>query len=205
MESKKQVDSLVAIVHAGVEMVDVPLPEWRDRYREVIDLGCDAIITHHPHIVQGYEIYKGKPIAYSLGNFCFQKIEQMKNPEWNEGAIAILNLDKNNITFGVLGTQFKENVLSLQNTASWNMKLELLCSYLEEDKYLLRVSEICQRLMLDYWNLFAMGGLFAPEAFTMKNLARIPLHKYDHVHFLNNLQCESHRWCISRALRVQGM
>lgn len=46
-ESRKQVDCLVAIVHAGVEMVDVPLPEWRTRYREMIDLGCHEIGRAH--------------------------------------------------------------------------------------------------------------------------------------------------------------
>lgn len=205
MENKKQVDCLVAIVHAGVEMVDVPLPEWRDRYRDMIDLGCDAVIAHHPHIVQGYETYKGKPIAYSLGNFCFSKIERLENPEWNQGAEAVLNLDKENVKMSMIGTQLKDGTLSLQDTVSWHKKRELLCSYLNENKYMQRVNESCQRLMKSYWDLFAMGGLFAPEAFSVKNLARIPLRRYDHVHFLNNLQCESHRWCISRALKVQGV
>jgi poly-gamma-glutamate synthesis protein (capsule biosynthesis protein) len=36
-----------------------------------IDLGADAVVGHHPHILQGIELYKGRPIAYSLGNFCF--------------------------------------------------------------------------------------------------------------------------------------
>ena len=205
IESKKQVDCLVAIVHAGVEMADVPLPEWRDRYREMIDLGCDAVIAHHPHVVQGYETYKGKPIAYSLGNFCFTKIERIENPEWNQGAIVVLNLDRESVSISMIGTQLKDGTLSLQDTVSWHKKREQLCSYLCKDKYISRVNESCQRLMKGYWNLFAMGGLFAPEAFSMKNLARIPLHKYDHVHLLNNIQCESHRWCISRALRVQGV
>lgn len=36
-----------------------------------IDNGADLIIGHHPHVIQGIESYKGKLIAYSLGNFCF--------------------------------------------------------------------------------------------------------------------------------------
>jgi poly-gamma-glutamate synthesis protein (capsule biosynthesis protein) len=205
VESKDKVDFLVAIVHAGVEMVDVPLPEWRDRYREIIDLGCDAVISHHPHVVQGYETYKGKPIAYSLGNFCFSKIERMENPEWNEGALAVLNLDEESASISMIGTQFKDATLSLQETVSWHNKREKLCSYLCEDKYMQRVNASCQRQMNDYWDLFAMGGLFAPKAFTLRNLARISLHKYDHVHFLNNLRCESHRWCIIRGLMVKEL
>ena len=36
-----------------------------------IDEGADAVIVHHPHIIQGVEIYNGKMIAHSLGNFIF--------------------------------------------------------------------------------------------------------------------------------------
>lgn len=36
-----------------------------------IDAGADAVIVHHPHVIQGIEVYKGKVIAHSLGNFVF--------------------------------------------------------------------------------------------------------------------------------------
>ena len=38
---------------------------------ELINAGADGIIGHHSHVVQGIEIYKQKPILYSLGNFIF--------------------------------------------------------------------------------------------------------------------------------------
>ncbi|HEX9022058.1 MAG TPA: CapA family protein, partial [Nitrospirota bacterium] len=39
----------------------------------IIDWGADLILGHHPHVMQGIEIYKGKVIAYSLGNFVFDQ------------------------------------------------------------------------------------------------------------------------------------
>jgi len=36
-----------------------------------IDCGADIVIGHHPHIVQPFEIYKNRPIFYSIGNFAF--------------------------------------------------------------------------------------------------------------------------------------
>jgi len=36
-----------------------------------IDSGADLVLGHHPHVIQGVEIYQGKMIVYSLGNFCF--------------------------------------------------------------------------------------------------------------------------------------
>jgi poly-gamma-glutamate synthesis protein (capsule biosynthesis protein) len=35
-----------------------------------IDMGVDMVIGHHPHMLQPIEVYKGKPIVYSLGNYC---------------------------------------------------------------------------------------------------------------------------------------
>jgi len=70
-EAKRSLDYLFVITHAGIEFFDIPLPEWRDRYRQLIDSGADAVIGGHPHVPQGWELYKGKPIFYSLGNFYF--------------------------------------------------------------------------------------------------------------------------------------
>ena len=45
---------------------------WDRAIRQfAIDEGADAVIVHHPHIIQGVEIYNGKMIAHSLGNFIF--------------------------------------------------------------------------------------------------------------------------------------
>ncbi len=41
--------------------------------RRLIDAGADIIIGHHPHILQGFEVYQGKLIAHSLGNFAFDQ------------------------------------------------------------------------------------------------------------------------------------
>ncbi|MBP1313274.1 CapA family protein [Herbaspirillum sp. 1130] len=44
--------------------------------RQAIDNGADAFIGHGPHQLRGIEIYKGKPIYYSLGNFFFMENQQ---------------------------------------------------------------------------------------------------------------------------------
>jgi poly-gamma-glutamate synthesis protein (capsule biosynthesis protein) len=41
-------------------------------YRRAIDVGADVVFGHGPHVLRGIEIYKGKPIFYSLGNFIYQ-------------------------------------------------------------------------------------------------------------------------------------
>lgn len=68
---KKYVDIIILIAHAGVEEIDIPLPEWRGKYKRFCDLGVDILIGHHPHVPQGFEQYKKSLIFYSLGNFYF--------------------------------------------------------------------------------------------------------------------------------------
>lgn len=68
---REEVDILISLVHWGSELHE----EARDidvvAARRMIDSGVDVIVGHHPHVVQGIEIYEGKPIFYSLGNFIF--------------------------------------------------------------------------------------------------------------------------------------
>lgn len=197
---REKVDYIIAICHAGLENVEVPLPEWRNRYRELIDIGCDAVIAHHPHVVQGYEIYQKKPICYSLGNFCFPSNKEYSD-QWNIGAIAMLELGKNGIDLDLIGCKYDHGYLSLMDHNSFQEIIQERNSYLQEDKYMQEVNKKCLRMLEHYWNLFAAGGLFNPQKMNLKNLGRLVLGKYDTVHLLNNLQCESHRWCVERALR----
>ena len=49
--------------------------------RAVIDAGADVFVGHGPHVLRGIEIYKGKPIFYSLSNFIFQNESFLRMPE----------------------------------------------------------------------------------------------------------------------------
>jgi poly-gamma-glutamate synthesis protein (capsule biosynthesis protein) len=49
--------------------------------RAVIDAGADVFVGHGPHVLRGIEIYKGKPIFYSLSNFIFQNETLLRMPE----------------------------------------------------------------------------------------------------------------------------
>lgn len=60
---------VVVSYHGGEEYVSVPLQRAVDLHHMAIDAGADAVIGHHPHLSQGIEVYKGKPIFYSIGNF----------------------------------------------------------------------------------------------------------------------------------------
>jgi poly-gamma-glutamate synthesis protein (capsule biosynthesis protein) len=63
---------VVATFHDGVHYVQyTPTESQRLAAYRAIDAGADLVVEHHPHVLQGTEEYKGKFIAYSLGNFCY--------------------------------------------------------------------------------------------------------------------------------------
>jgi gamma-polyglutamate biosynthesis protein CapA len=69
--ARKKSNWVVVSVHWGEEFVDRPSSEQIDWAHRIADFGADIILGHHSHTVQGIENYKGKIIAYSLGNFVF--------------------------------------------------------------------------------------------------------------------------------------
>ena len=64
-------DYVIVYVHWGIERHDRPEEYQRSLGQQYIDAGADIVIGSHPHVLQGLEYYKGKPIVYSLGNFVF--------------------------------------------------------------------------------------------------------------------------------------
>jgi poly-gamma-glutamate capsule biosynthesis protein CapA/YwtB (metallophosphatase superfamily) len=70
-ELKREANKVVTIFHWGIPYEREPLPEDRVKARYAIDCGADAVIGHHPHVLQPFEIYHGRPIFYSVGNFTF--------------------------------------------------------------------------------------------------------------------------------------
>lgn len=68
-------DVVVVVPHWGTEYAPRANQRQRRIARTLLDAGADAIIGGHPHVVQDYELYKGKPIVYSLGNFVFDGFE----------------------------------------------------------------------------------------------------------------------------------
>lgn len=73
---RETVDQVVIFPHWGGRMEGslYPEPALRELAHQLVDLGADLIVGHHSHTLQPFEIYRGKHIYYSLGNFCFSDV-----------------------------------------------------------------------------------------------------------------------------------
>ena len=69
--AREKVDRVIVTFHWGIPYDHQPLPEDREKARLAIAAGADAVIGHHPHVLQPFEIHRGRPIFYSVGNYAF--------------------------------------------------------------------------------------------------------------------------------------
>jgi poly-gamma-glutamate synthesis protein (capsule biosynthesis protein) len=90
LRADEAVDAIVVQHHGGCEFVERPLQRTRELARAAIDAGADAVIGHHPHVVQGIEWYRDRPIVYSLGNLMMRLREG--RPREGTGMLARLQV-----------------------------------------------------------------------------------------------------------------
>jgi poly-gamma-glutamate capsule biosynthesis protein CapA/YwtB (metallophosphatase superfamily) len=81
-------DIIVISLHWGVEDSFEVTSDQREFAHKLIDGGADIILGHHPHRFQGIEVYKDKPIIYSMGNFIFDQ----NNPSNQESFIVDMQI-----------------------------------------------------------------------------------------------------------------
>ncbi len=93
-EAKKVSDAVVVYLHWGVEGSDFPLPTQRTMAHGFIDAGADLVAGTHPHVLQGIELYRGRPILYSLGNYVYDQ----RQPKQVETLIFMVTLTPGGLT-----------------------------------------------------------------------------------------------------------
>jgi len=100
----------------GYREKEIPLKAVVDLAHQVIDAGADIYMGHGPHILRGIEIYKGKPIFYSLGNYIFQSTLARRQPA---DLYELWGLDSESTTVGLYMTREKPPSKFFQDMAYW--------------------------------------------------------------------------------------
>lgn len=107
--AKTQADLTVVFMHWGVEYEQASRKNQQTLAHKIIDAGADVLIGSHPHVVQEMEIYKSKPIFYSLGNFIF---DQYFSRETQEGLGVGITVDNDKMEITLL--PFKSKVSQIE-------------------------------------------------------------------------------------------
>lgn len=120
---------LIAFLHWGDEYVT------QNRYQRafaqrIMDSGTDAIIGAHPHVVQGVELYKEKPIFYSLGNFIF---DQYWRHDLEDGLLVRLKEEDASYVYELIPVRLELSIPSIASELDTKRVLETVARQSPED------------------------------------------------------------------------
>lgn len=196
-EAKKKANHIIVIVHGGSELYNLPTPRMKKTYRFFVENGASAVVNHHQHCYSGYEIYKGIPIFYGLGNFCFDKNSMKANDLWETGFIVELDLS-NDILFKihpyVQCNKDRAATVFMKDTTEFFASIKKLNAVIEDDNELHGCFEImakkggriAQDLLIPYSSKLGkwlQSKKILPSFISNNRLERL----------LGQVQCESHR------------
>jgi poly-gamma-glutamate capsule biosynthesis protein CapA/YwtB (metallophosphatase superfamily) len=92
--AKKRADIVLVMLHWGIENQARTHPRAIEIAHSLIDAGADGIIGHHPHVPQEIEVYKNRPIFYSLGNLIHGHYREFL---WSDNCLAEFEISKKRI------------------------------------------------------------------------------------------------------------
>lgn len=132
---------VVVVIHGNYELEKYPQPAHRKLARQLIDAGVYAVILHHPHIVSSVERYKGRTIAYSLGNWAFSHGQffdgRLKFPESSYHQIAVeLSVDGDKVHHAQFEPPNTVRYLKTEDVSADHFSLKPEFEGFDDDAYL---------------------------------------------------------------------
>lgn len=145
--AKKETDLVIPLLHCGSEHYPLPSPRIKKLCRRIAECGASAVICHHTHTAEGYEIYKNIPILYGLGNFIFGYWlkRRRSQPDWNKGLMVGIDFHKTGaVKFDVIPYFYDADGIRLvrlegKEAESFFDRLDKLNKIIEDDDKLERI------------------------------------------------------------------
>lgn len=203
--AKESHDFVIIIIHAGNEFYELPSPRTKQLYRYLVDLGADAIISHHTHAFSGFEVYKTKPVFYGLGNFLYDWPGKM-NSSWNRGYVVKLFLS-DKLEFSIIPLKQcndEPGVFHLDDLEKGEFAATIaqLNDIIQDDKRLeLEFRKYCNSVFPLYDTY--IEPYFGKMISAMRKRGLFPrlMTKRKRLFLLNITRCESHREVLLRKLK----
>ncbi len=202
-EAKNNSDVVILVIHGGNEYSHYPSPRIVKQYRFYIDQGASAIIAHHPHYIQGFEYYNGKPIMYSL---CHLMFTRKKDPGTLEVPIAELMIDPKTLDISVdyhfYRISFEETKLvELSQSEEMEMRnrFDRYCSVIKDPIALYEEwKKYCKSQEYKYYKIIFLIPKIIERILLKLHLNSLVIklkriYPRELLRLLNIIRCESHR------------
>ena len=207
-EVKNHSDYIILVIHGGIEHYQLPSPRMVELYRYFVDCGADAVINHHQHCFSGYEIYKGKPVVYGIGNFCFDSDSDihLRHETFNYGYLSRL-IFKNNgsIVFEPIPYEQcykKPGVFLINEKDAFNKRIMELNNIIADDDKLKREFQLMANIKRKYYK-----GLLRPynsrilKSLNSRGLFPSMINEVNVKSLNAMINCESHLDVIKESLK----
>lgn len=194
-DAKLKAQHVIVIVHGGIEMYQLPTPRMVKTYRFFIEAGADAVINHHQHCFSGYEYYRGKPISYGLGNFCFDWLGK-RQEIWKEGYMARLTFIQGKTKIECIPyRQCGEKpavLLTAIDKINFETKIKGLCDVIADDN---KLQAEYQQFLNRTWKNYDMVNPYSNRYLnwlSRKGFLPSMMPSRRLLSILNAMRCESH-------------
>ena len=195
-EARTKADFVLVIVHGGHEHYQLPSPRMVETYRFFVEAGADAVVNHHQHCYSGYEVYKGKPIYYGLGNLFFDREPAVFDKPWNYGYMVIINFSKNGIESQIYPYKqcAEKPIITMLENNAFNHTLDRLNNTICNEKELsLATMEYYKSEMKNVESFVNPYQNRIVRAFVKLGVLPSLFKKKWLLKFENNVLCEAHR------------
>lgn len=206
--ANRECDYSIVICHCGAEELEVPLPEVRALYRYFIDKGADLVIGHHPHVIQGSEVYGKGKIFYSLGNFAFDSLSNPLQPYNPKGLLVMVNISRLGVEFEVLTTMYRNGIVSIDEQSDEYVRRSKLLQ--NEKEYLSMVNEFCSNIYEEAYKTYccqAVGfhdkSIYQKICMALKLLSGRKI-EYNETFIYHNIAIETNQWIVRRAIELKN-
>jgi poly-gamma-glutamate synthesis protein (capsule biosynthesis protein) len=173
---------IVIFAHGGTEMMTIPPPYLRERYRLWIDYGADLIVGNHAHVAQGHEVYKDRYIFYSLGNFYFFDEAFSPYPDTSWSILLSVDIVTNEIIIMPVKATHG-NIIDISDDENIIQKYKQLCKQLNSTAYIQQYSAEANKLYEKSYGRLSISS------------------KHDAALLLHYLRCDAHRSIVETALQ----
>ena len=142
-----QCDHVIVFCHAGLPKANLPLPEWRARYRRFVDAGASVVVGMPPSGVSGWEEYRNGLVFYGLGTLADDRESA------DDCSLAVsLSLERNGrFQYETRLIERSGGALRFsENEAEKQLINERNALFFDEQAYLTRSTEFCREIY-DAW------------------------------------------------------
>jgi poly-gamma-glutamate synthesis protein (capsule biosynthesis protein) len=206
-EARLHANHLLLIIHGGLEDTHYPSPQSVKLLRFLAEQGATAVVRHHPHYVQGYEVWKGVPIFYSLGNFFFPWVNESV-PGRLEGMVLVLRITTNDTCnfkihgFGQCVDEPRLRKLEGDRDEVFLTKVGKYSNVLRDPAALEREWQaLIDELRPDYYGRIALPNYFVLRLFRKLGLlGRVAPSRRKRILYGNWIRCAAHREALLQIL-----